>query len=134
MLASYQKITKRLPLIVVILIVMGACQQKVDNNATKNTSVSIDNNTNSTGNSTTEIPKAEMGITVVSETGWTEKEMEFQQSYCESMMASLEDIEGYRFCECFLSKIQYYYKPIHFKEAYQDQKKWNEICYQEAMK
>ncbi len=77
----------------------------------------------------TGFPKAEKGITVVLPDGWKESEMDFQQGYCESMMASLENFNGTKFCECFLGRIQYYYKPIHAREAYEDQKKWNEECY-----
>ena len=73
--------------------------------------------------------KAEKGITVVLPDGWKESEMDFQQGYCESMMESLENFNGTKFCECFLGRIQYYYKPIHAREAYEDQKKWNEECY-----
>ena len=77
----------------------------------------------------TGISKAEKGITIVLPDGWSESEMDFQQGYCESMMASLENFNGPKFCECFLGRIQYYYKPIHAREAYEDQKKWNEDCY-----
>ncbi|MGB1204872.1 MAG: hypothetical protein ACPG5B_04450 [Chitinophagales bacterium] len=77
----------------------------------------------------TGVSKAEKGITVVLPDGWKESEMDFQQSYCESMMANLENFNGTKFCQCFLGRIQYYYKPIHAREAYEDQKKWNEECY-----
>lgn len=78
------------------------------------------------------IPKAENGITVVSPNGWETKEMEFQQRYCEDMMANVNTVNSTLFCSCFLEKIQYYYKPIYAREAFTDQKKWNEACFESA--
>ena len=78
------------------------------------------------------IPLAEKGITVVNPQGWETSQMDFHIGYCQQMMSSLEDIDGLKFCECFLNKIQYYYKPIYFKEAYEDQQKWNSECYEAA--
>ncbi|MDA7501685.1 hypothetical protein N8482_00260 [Chitinophagales bacterium] len=81
------------------------------------------------------IPHAERGITLVTTTGWADQQMEFHQGYCEQMMASMEnEIVGSKFCECFLAKIQYYYEPIYFKDAYEDQGLWNRYCYAYAMK
>jgi len=48
------------------------------------------------------------------------------------MFEKLENYDQVKFCECFLSKIQYYYEPIYVKESYEDQKKWNSYCLQEA--
>lgn len=80
------------------------------------------------------IPKAENGITVVNQTGWANEQMSFQQDYCEQSVASVADvIHPARFCSCFLSKVQFYYDPIYLREAYADQKAWNEACYQEAL-
>jgi len=78
------------------------------------------------------IPKAEKGITIVSETGWSQQEMKFQLSYCGQMMQSQTDIYGDVFCQCFLEKIQYYYEPIYVREAYTDQTKWNSQCIEKA--
>lgn len=81
------------------------------------------------------IPKAENGITVVRPNGWTSDELAFHQSYCEQYAATLNDrIDVPKFCTCFIEKIQYYYEPIYFMEAYQDQKKWNTECFQNAEK
>jgi len=79
------------------------------------------------------LPKAEKGITVVSPTGWTKEQMEFQQRYCESMFGELEGYDPVNFCLCFLDKVQYYYEPIYVREAYEDQKKWNSYCLNEAI-
>ena len=81
-----------------------------------------------------EVLKAEKGITIVNPDGWTTNQMDFQIGYCEQMMGNLEDIDGTTFCECFLDKIQYYYKPIYVRDAYDDQQKWNQQCYEEALK
>lgn len=78
------------------------------------------------------IPKAEKGITVVNKDGWDKKTMDFHLGYCAQMVGTLENIEHAVFCECFLSKIQYYYEPIYFKEAYQDQTLWNQYCLKKA--
>jgi len=81
------------------------------------------------------IPQSELGITVVKPDGWTESEMTFHEGYCGQMMASVgETIDSEVFCKCFLEKIQYYYEPIYFKDAYEDQKRWNQYCYAEAAK
>ena len=81
------------------------------------------------------IPLAEKGITVVSADGWDEKTLEFHLGYCEQMMAKLgEEYHTYQFCECFVKKIQYYYEPVFFKEAYTDQGKWNQDCLKQATK
>jgi len=79
------------------------------------------------------IPKAEKGITVVSENGWAKEQMDFQQRYCESMFGQLEGYDPVNFCLCFLDKVQYYYEPIYVREAYEDQKKWNSFCLDEAI-
>lgn len=81
------------------------------------------------------VPQSELGITVVNKDGWKESEMEFHTGYCGDMMVRMADkIDSEVFCQCFLSKIQYYYAPIHFKEAYTDQQRWNQYCYAEAAK
>ncbi len=124
-------------LAILVLLVLGiSCnqgQEKADTNKKPATSQQNNNDfvTTSTGR---KVPKSEKGITVANPDGWEDKQMEFQQRYCESMMENIEGLEGWKFCECFLDKIQYYYKPIHFKEAYDDQQKWNSECYQEAQK
>lgn len=79
------------------------------------------------------IPLADKGITVVSPDGWDDKTLEFHLGYCEQMLGSLnEKYYADKFCECFISKIQYYYEPIFFKEAYEDQTKWNTLCLEES--
>jgi len=130
------------------LLINTACNQAADTTTNTNDTKSTIT-TKSTPTSTTKkaiegktvtlptgevISEAEKGITIVSEKGWTKAEMDFQQGYCEQTMASLEDIDGMKFCECFLGKIQYFYKPIYAREAYEDQQKWNSECYQEAQK
>lgn len=80
------------------------------------------------------IPKADKGITLVSENGWTVQEMEFQMQYCQEMLQGHEDVESAVFCKCFLEKIQYYYKPIYLREAYDDQMRWNAECIEAAQK
>ena len=79
------------------------------------------------------IPIAEKGITVVNPNGWTEQNMSFHLDYCAQMLAAVaNEYDPTVFCPCFLDKIQYYYEPVYFKEAYEDQKKWNESCMLEA--
>jgi len=78
------------------------------------------------------IPLADLGITVVNPQGWTDDQMNFHLNYCLQMMGSLEEIDPMQFCECFLTKIQYYYEPRFFKEAYDDQKTWNQHCFEGA--
>jgi len=79
------------------------------------------------------IPLAEKGITVVNPNGWTEQNMTFHLDYCAQMLTTIaNEYDPTVFCPCFLDKIQYYYEPVYFKEAYADQKKWNEACMLEA--
>ncbi|MCB0516028.1 MAG: hypothetical protein KDD49_08180 [Bacteroidetes bacterium] len=80
------------------------------------------------------IPLAEKGITVVNPEGWKKETMEFHLNYCAEMLQKLDNVDAAKFCECFLSKIQYYYDPIYFKEAYEDQSKWNQECLAAASK
>jgi len=77
------------------------------------------------------IPQSDLGITVVNETGWDTSTFDFHLNYCQQMMREMSgSMNTAVFCECFLSKIQYYYPPVHFKEAYEDQKTWNQFCYE----
>jgi len=79
------------------------------------------------------IPVAEKGITVVNPQGWTEQNMSFHLDYCAQMLAGIaNEYDPTIFCPCFLDKIQYYYEPVYFKEAYEDQTKWNEACMSKA--
>lgn len=78
------------------------------------------------------VPLAELGITVVNKDGWTTQQMDFHMDYCGQMMGSLKELDAQIFCECFLTKIQYYYEPRFFKEAYEDQQAWNRLCYETA--
>jgi len=78
------------------------------------------------------IEKAEKGVTIVNVNGWTEDQMTFQLSYCAGMFKNITEYDSDKFCACFLNKVQYYYEPIYIKEAYQDQKKWNSICLEQA--
>jgi len=78
------------------------------------------------------IEKAEKGVTIVNVDGWTDDQMTFQLSYCEGMFKNITEYNSAKFCVCFLNKVQYYYEPIYIKEAYQDQKKWNTICLEQA--
>lgn len=80
------------------------------------------------------ILKADKGITLVSENGWTAQEMEFQMQYCQEMLQGQENVESSVFCKCFLEKIQYFYKPIYLREAYDDQMRWNAECIEAAQK
>lgn len=79
------------------------------------------------------IRKAQQGITIANPNGWKTEDLTFHQSYCEQMMASIDTINATKFCSCFLDKIQYYYQPIFFKEAYEDQVLWNTECFKEAI-
>lgn len=79
------------------------------------------------------IPVAEKNITMTDKDGWEEGTFDFHLGYCQQMMASIEDsVDIAVFCECFVSKIQYYYPPAFFKEAYEDQVKWNQLCYKKG--
>ncbi len=79
-----------------------------------------------------EIPKSDNGITIVNHEGWNESQMDFQQGYCEQMMAKMERIDGPEFCRCFLAKVQYYYEPIYIRDAYDDQQTFNKYCFRHA--
>ena len=124
-----------------ILLIFISCGQKAGTTKTQ-TSTNSSSSTASTNSGDEKmhpkyphIPLAELGITVVSETGWDEKTLEFHLGYCEQMMASLnEEYKTNVFCDCFVKKIQYYYEPVFFKEAYTDQKKWNQDCLKAAAK
>jgi len=118
--------------LVSLCIVIQACQTNTSSSAVKN---------NQTGTSNeieleyldNGVPKSEKGITIVSKNGWTKDQMDFQQRYCESMFESLaKEYDAVKFCLCFLDKVQYYYDPIYVREAYEDQKKWNSYCLNEA--
>ncbi len=116
-----------------VFILMQACQT---NSSTKQ----ADKTTNSNNRQLVEleyldggVPKSEKGITIVSKDGWTKDQMDFQQRYCESMFENLgKEYDAIKFCMCFLDKVQYYYDPIYVREAYEDQKKWNSYCLNEA--
>lgn len=83
-------------------------------------------------NSGVEVPKSDNGITIVNHDGWTESQMDFQQGYCEQMMAKMDRIDGPEFCRCFLAKVQYYYEPIYIRDAYDDQQTFNKYCFRHA--
>ncbi len=123
------------------LLLFAACQSNQKQATTSDTPVAQNTKPTTTQEAPQQnskyphIPVAEKGITVVSPDGWEAKTMEFHQGYCEKMLAKLgETYDASKFCECFLSKIQYYYEPIYFKEAYEDQAKWNQECLAEAEK
>ncbi len=128
-------------LVIVMTMIVFACSSQGQQENQKNTSASeseviygedgLEYFTSSTGK---RIPKAEKGVTVVNQTGWSNDQMTFQQDYCEQSVASVADvIHPARFCSCFLSKVQFYYNPIYLKEAYADQQAWNQACYEEAL-
>lgn len=123
-------------LILNLLFGVFACTQQNQSNQTTNSNKSEvlqDGLEYITLNSGKKILKAEKGVTVVNQTGWTNEQMSFQQDYCEQSVASVADvIHPAKFCSCFLSKIQYYYNPVYIKEAYADQHNWNQMCYDEA--
>jgi len=129
-------------IVLLILLVFISCGQKADTTKTQTSTNSEAQTTTSTNSGDVKmnpkyphIPQAELGITVVSEDGWDAKTLEFHLGYCEKMMASLnEEYETSVFCDCFVKKIQYYYEPIFFKEAYTDQKTWNQDCLKAASK
>lgn len=123
-------------------VVAPATNTSTTNALPANTDKDKDKNTNTVANTDEyvvtktgkKILKAEQGISIHFDNGWTKEDMAFHLDYCKQMMAGLKDkIDADKFCPCFLDKIQYYYEPIYFKEAYTDQKHWNEICYQNAM-
>ncbi len=110
-----------------------APQQAVSPNNTVATPPANTNTEYTTTKTGKKIPIAEQGITIRFDDGWKKEDMVFHLDYCKQMMAGVKDkINADVFCPCFLDKIQYYYEPIYFKEAYEDQKKWNEACYQAA--
>lgn len=111
-----------------------APQQSANLNNTVATPPANTNTEYATTKTGKKIPIAEQGITIMFDDGWKKEDMDFHLDYCKQMMAGVKDkINADVFCPCFLDKIQYYYEPIYFKEAYEDQKKWNEACYQTAM-
>lgn len=111
-------------------------QQNTSTNASENaaTTTPISNNDYTTTSTGKRIRKAEMGVTVVNPDGWPKSDMEFHLGYCAQMFAKTPEVDPNKFCPCFLEKIQYYYEPIYFKEAYEHQQKWNTECYLEAKK
>jgi len=115
--------------LIFVSILVTACQTQPSNNSvngdTETEQIQLEYLPNG-------LPKAGKGITVVSKDGWTKDQMDFQQRYCESMFEKLENYDQIKFCNCFLAKIQYYYEPIYVRESYEDQKKWNSYCLQEA--
>ena len=109
----------------------------VNTNAGTNTAQPTpSNNENNyvTTSSGKKIRKAELGVTIVNPDGWSESDMNFHLSYCAQMFANMPEVDAGKFCPCFLEKIQYYYEPIFFKEAYEHQQKWNTECYELAKK
>ncbi len=121
-------------------IICGICLLLASCAAPSQEAKSSGNNNSSASDDETELifrkdglPKAEKGITIVSKDGWTNDQMDFQQRYCESMFEQLDGYNAIAFCECFLSKVQYYYEPIYVREAYDDQKKWNAYCLNESL-
>lgn len=127
------RFTYKYLLSIVFLLGIFACTQPNSSNETEN-NVSNDGLEYVTLSSGKKVLKAENGVTVVNQTGWTNDQMSFQQDYCEQSVASVaEVIHPTKFCSCFLSKIQYYYNPIYIKEAYADQQAWNQMCYEEAL-
>jgi len=97
-----------------------------------NVTIGKDGYTYITTNTGKKVHKAQQGITIVNHDGWTESQMTFQIDYCMQMMAKLEDVDSNKFCVCFLEKVQYFYKPIHARDAWDDQKDWNTDCYVDA--
>lgn len=125
-------IVKTCLLIIGLFVLAQACKT---NTSTNKTDVVEKLNDNSVELQFLEngIPKSEKGITIVSKDGWTKDQMDFQQRYCESMFENIgKDYDAIKFCLCFLDKVQYYYDPIYVREAYEDQKKWNSYCLNEA--
>jgi len=118
---------------IILFVFAQACQTGTSTNQTDKANNSTKNNIEleyfENG-----IPKSEKGITIVAKDGWTKDQMDFQQRYCESMFENLgSEYDAIKFCMCFLDKIQYYYDPIYVREAYEDQKKWNSFCLNEAV-
>ncbi len=116
-----------------LLLCVFACQPKTEQQVEgQKVTTKAATKTANTEKTATGIPKAEKGITVVRPDGWTDQEMDFQIGYCVSTVSNLTNLNGLQFCECFLSKIQYYYEPRFSKEAYQDQAQWNQECFEAA--
>ena len=127
-------------LIMMLLSTILACQNE-SQNSNNQSSTQTKKEEQTSGKKNTVITKtgkkievAEMGFTVVNPNGWTNDQMDFQIRYCESMFESVETMDGTIFCPCFLDKIQYYYEPRFVRDAYSDQKKWNEECTEKASK
>lgn len=116
-----------------IVVLISSCTTAIDKNSDSKDNASNDGEIPQIVYTADGKPKAEKGITVVSKTGWTADQMEFQQRYCESMFGQLEGYDSVNFCLCFLDKVQYYYEPIYVREAYEDQKKWNSFCLNESI-
>lgn len=116
------------------VLCLNACTDQTAKKPVKATPKAVSENgiTYETTKTGKKVERAELGITIVAPDGWTKDQMDFQQRYCESSFEQLESIDGPIFCACFLEKIQYYYEPIFVKEAYSDQKKWNQVCYEAA--
>ncbi len=128
-------------LLIMILLVFVSCGQNQSSDKSESTNAVVKTvDPNEIGEQKMHpdyphIPLADLGITVVSEDGWDEKTLEFHLGYCEQMMGKLGDkYHTNVFCDCFVKKIQYYYEPIFFKEAYTDQKRWNQECLKAATK
>lgn len=125
-----------------LLLIFTACGNGKNNSGKTTSPASATENKTVTENgeeyiitkSGKKIPKAEKGITIVSETGWSAKDMEFHLQYCQEMLQGNDDVDALKFCNCFLEKIQYYYQPIYLREAYDDQIKWNAACIEAAQK
>lgn len=61
-------------------------------------------------------------------TTWTDKDMEFQVSYCLEIMSAVEDLEQPQYCECFLNKAKYYYKTVEILHAYRQEQDFSRAC------
>ena len=126
-------------LIALLVSTTTGCQQKnttdsqegKQQNATVAQTTDADFMTTSTGK---RVRKPELGITVHFPDGWKKEDMDFHLNYCQQMMANVQEIDGQKFCHCFLEKIQYFYEPIYFREAYDHQQKWNSECFLNAKK
>ncbi len=61
-------------------------------------------------------------------TTWTDKDMEFQQSYCLQIMANIQDLDKENYCKCFLDKVKFYYEPVDVLHAYRQERDFSQEC------
>ncbi len=59
---------------------------------------------------------------------WDISQMEKQVLYCVDQYIDMEEIDPYKFCECFLSKARYTHEIRFLDQAFEDQEGWLLDC------